>query len=119
MKWIKHRPGEAAGLARCEGPLVVGPVALHSAARRVLVEGYVVHLPAHETAVLGVLMRNPGRVLSRDELLGELGERVGHGRQLPRLMRRLSRRLAVHPLLPRLIERVGSDGYRFTSIRSS
>jgi hypothetical protein len=38
--------------------------------RRVVVEGCVVHLPAREAAILEVLRRNPGRVVSVRELSG-------------------------------------------------
>lgn len=96
--------------------LVVGPVALDRAARRALVAGYVVHLPARKAAILEMLMRNARRVLPATELLAATGDQLDHTRQLRRLLRRLSRRLAISPLLPQLIERVGPDGYRFISI---
>jgi two-component system response regulator RegX3 len=95
--------------------LVVGPVALDRATHRALISGQVVHLPAREAAVLEHLMRQPGRVLPTTELLAAAGEPTDHTRQLARLLRRLSRRLRVHPLLPDLIEQVGAAGYRFTA----
>jgi DNA-binding response OmpR family regulator len=95
-------------------PLVVGPVALDRAARRATVSGQVVHLPAQEAALLEVLMRHPGRVLSPAELLA--APDAEGATRLATLARRLSRRLAVSPLLPPLIELVGPAGYRFTIV---
>jgi DNA-binding response OmpR family regulator len=89
---------------------------LDRAARRALVSGRVVHLPAGEAAILNVLMRSPGRVLPATELLAATGDQRNHPARPRRLIRRLSRRLATNPLGPRLIERVGPDGYRFTPI---
>jgi DNA-binding response OmpR family regulator len=55
--------------------------------RRVQVDGYLVHLPAREAAVLSLLMT--------------------------RLLRRLQRRLAPSPVSPIRIHRVGDNGYVF------
>ena len=115
MRRLTHRPGRGEA-ADTPPPLVVGPVVLDRAARRALVGGRVVHLPAGEAVILEVLMRNPGRVLSASELLAATGGQLEHTAQLRRVLRRVSRRLAINPLLPRLIERVGPDGYRLTPI---
>lgn len=114
MRRIKHRASQTSEPAATQLPLVVGPVVLDLGARRVLIEGHVVHLPVGEAVILDMLMRNPGRVLSRHELSVGADDRTA--RQLARLTRRLCRRLTVSPLLPRLIERVGRDGYRFIPI---
>jgi two-component system KDP operon response regulator KdpE len=97
-------------------PLVVGPAALDRAGRRALIAGHVVHLPAQEAAILDQLMRHPGRVFAATELLAATGQSTENAERLPRLMRRLTRRLEVCPLLPPLIERVEPTGYRFTTI---
>ena len=66
-----------------------------------------------------VLMRNAGRVLTTVELAqatdSDSTEPAHAVRRTRRFMRRLRRRLTVHPLTPVLIERVG-DGFRFTFI---
>ena len=49
--------------------LTSGTIALDEATRRVTVDGGEVELSRQEFAVLECLLRNPGRVLSRDELL--------------------------------------------------
>ncbi|HEY1971073.1 MAG TPA: winged helix-turn-helix domain-containing protein [Pseudonocardia sp.] len=94
--------------------LTVGPVTLDAARHHALLGGYLVHLPAEETAILAVLMRNPGRVITHDELLRATGRSPTSRKRQDRLARRLSGRLLVNPLLPRLIEPVDLIGYRFT-----
>ena len=52
-----------------EAPLVVGGVRVDVAARRVYADDVEVALTATEFDVLGYLMRHPGRVFSRDQLM--------------------------------------------------
>jgi DNA-binding response OmpR family regulator len=101
-------------LAGRRAPLIVGPVALDVSGRRVLVEGFVVHLPVREAAILEVLMQDAGRVVSLSELHSAIGARQAGDDDVARWVRRLSRRLAVSPLLAPLIEFVGTAGYRYT-----
>ncbi len=52
--------------------LVVGEVRLDQADRRVFVDGTEVELTATEFDLLGYLMRRPGRVFSREQLMSEV-----------------------------------------------
>ena len=79
-----------------------------------LVDGIVVHLPVGEAAILEVLMRDAGRVVSLSELHSAIGMRQAGDDEVARWVRRLSRRLVVSPLLAPLIESVGTAGYRYT-----
>jgi len=97
-----------------QAPLIVGPAALDVVGRRVLVDGFVVHLPVREAAILEVLMRDAGRVVSPRELHRAIGARRAGEDDVARWVRRLSRRLIVSPLLAPLIESVGTAGYRYT-----
>lgn len=101
-------------LAGRRAPLVVGPAALDVVGRRVLVDGFVVHLPVREAAILEVLMRDAGCVVSLGELHRAIGARHAGDDDVARWVRRLSRRLVVSPLLVPLIESVGTAGYRYT-----
>jgi DNA-binding response OmpR family regulator len=94
-------------------PLVVGPAALDVVGRRVLVSGFVVHLPVREAAILEVLMRDAGRVVSLKELHSVISARQADDEDVARWVGRLSRRLAVSPLSAPLIESVGTAGYRY------
>lgn len=104
------------GVAQQRTPLIVGPVTLDVVGRRVMIAGCVVHLPVREAAILEVLMRQAGRVVSPRELGAAIGQRHNRNDHLTRWVRRLSRRLMVTPLLPPLIETIDSAGYRYTSI---
>ncbi|MGH3869230.1 MAG: winged helix-turn-helix domain-containing protein [Pseudonocardiaceae bacterium] len=85
--------------------------------RRVLVDGYLVHLPAREAAVLGVLMARPGQLVYRPALVNAgWGTQRAHHSVVDRLMRRLRRRLQPSPLSPARLRRVGDTGYIFGSM---
>jgi DNA-binding response OmpR family regulator len=92
----------------------VGPAALDVIGRRVLVAGFVVHLPVREVTILEVLMREAGRVVSPSELRRAIDEQRAGDDVIARRVRCLARRLAVSPLLAPLIESVGTAGYRYT-----
>jgi DNA-binding response OmpR family regulator len=93
--------------------LIVGPAALDVIGRRVIIEGHMVHLPAREAAILEVLMRHAGRVVSPRELCAAIGQRRNRKDHVTRWVRRLTRRLMINPLLPPLIESVHNAGYRY------
>ena len=125
MRWRPGQPSAPSDRREVEpiaasGIISVGPVDLDLHGRRVLIDGWCVHLPAREAALLMVLMRNAGRVLTTAELAqatdSDSTEPAHAVRRTRRFMRRLRRRLTVQPLTPVLIERVGADGFRFTFI---
>ena len=130
MKWKPQRPGAPGKFAGTLGSRVdvaphavsVGPVLLDVRAQRVVINGWSVYLPAYEATLLMALMRNAGRVLSTTELAQAIGtdprDHARGVRRIERLARRLGRRLLVHPSTPRLVERVGRAGYRFTLVGS-
>jgi DNA-binding response OmpR family regulator len=60
------------GLPDASAPLVVGSVRLDLAQHRVLVDGGEVALTATEFDLLAFLMRRPGRVFSREQLISEV-----------------------------------------------
>jgi DNA-binding response OmpR family regulator len=85
--------------------------------RRVLVDGYVVHLRAREAAVLGVLMVHPGQLVYNPALVNAgWGTQRAHHSAVDRLMRRLRRRLEPSPASPARLRRVGDTGYIFGSM---
>ena len=76
-------------------------ILLDPARRRALIDGYLVHLPARETAILAVLMTHAGQIVHR----ATLADAAGHTDQpdhphLDRLMHRLRRRTQPSPLSP-------------------
>jgi phosphate transport system protein len=94
----------------------VDGVVLDVARRRVIVDGYLVHLPAPETAVLSVLMARAGQIVYRTALAAATGTpHQPHRRALDRMVRRLRRRLQPSALSPARLHRVGDTGYLFGS----
>ena len=61
-----------------DAPLVVGVVSLDPARRQVHVDGVEVHLTQTEFDLLAHLMRRPGRVFSREELLASVWGYAAH-----------------------------------------
>jgi DNA-binding response OmpR family regulator len=75
MRWITRWwcTADRQGPAARRTALIVGPAALDVSARRVIIEGFIVHLPAQEAAILEVLMRHAGRVVPPRELCTAIG----------------------------------------------
>src|SRR5271165_3187844 len=81
-------------------------------------DGGDVALTHNEFALLRVLVRHPGRALSRDYLLDALvGKRAGpFDRGVDVLVGRLRRKIEPDPKEPRLIVTVPGEGYRFDGL---
>ena len=111
-----------AHLRRRRGPATLEPILAAEGLQldpngvRVELDGREVGLTASEFRLLHALMRNPARVLSRDELIDAL-----HGGDDPGIvdrtvdvhLGRLRRKLGDHAASPRFIGTVRSVGYRF------
>ena len=84
--------------------------------RRAQVDGYLVHLPAREAALLAMLMTDAGHLVHRAVLADAAGgiDRAHRG-DLDRQLCRLRRRLEPSPLSPPRLHRIGHDGYLFGS----
>ncbi len=95
--------------------LACGGLVLDDARHRVTRDGRPVVLTAVEYKLLQALMRSPGRVFSRDELLGRLyahGETVVD-RVIDVHIGHLRQKLGEDPAAPRFIRTVRGFGYRF------
>ncbi|MBV9163234.1 MAG: phosphate signaling complex protein PhoU [Pseudonocardiales bacterium] len=109
------RPTRPRALAKTSAQVIEADgVVLDVARRRAYVDGYLVHFPAREAALLGVLMARAGQVVYRAALADAAGtaDQPQH-RALDRLIHRLRRRLQPSPLSPARLHRVGDSGYRF------
>ena len=97
-----------------EGPLEAGGIAIDVAGRRALVRGEPVGLTAREFDLLVFLMRHPGRVFRREELLEQVwGYSFGDLSTVTVHVRRLREKIESDPSDPRLVETVWGVGYRF------
>ena len=76
-------------------------------------DGSVILLSGSEAALLGVLARQPGRVMSRPALLAGLQEGLGQGqnRMIDVRITRLRRKLEPDPARPRYLRTVRGAGY--------
>ncbi|HYN89055.1 MAG TPA: response regulator transcription factor [Ardenticatenaceae bacterium] len=99
-----------------EGTLLrAGDVSLDEEAHRVWVENQPVELTRTEFELLAVMMRSPGRVFSRAELLDRLqgGAIEGYERTIDVHIRNLRAKIEADSRQPRYVETVYGVGYRF------
>ncbi|MBA3287627.1 MAG: response regulator transcription factor [Acidimicrobiia bacterium] len=95
-------------------PLTVGPVTVHERERRVEVDGREVTMTALEFDLLAFLMRHPGEVFRREELLERVwGFTYGDTATVTVHVGRLRARIGDDPATPRLIVTVWGVGYSF------
>lgn len=93
----------------------LGNLTLDSTARRVFKSGQEVQLSAREFDLLSCLMKNAGRALSREDLLGEVwgSDWIGDQRTLDVHVRWLRLKVEDDPASPKYIQTVRGHGYRF------
>lgn len=95
--------------------ITAGPVMLDFGRHVVEVDGRPVELPLKEFQLLGALMRNAGRVVTRAHLLAEVwgSDFYGDERTLDVHIKRLRSRISPGDLKHKLISTVRGVGYRF------
>jgi DNA-binding response OmpR family regulator len=95
--------------------LRAGDIELDTASLRATVAGQPVDLTLTEFQVLATLVRQPGRILSREQLL-EAVHGVsfdGYDRSIDSHIKNLRRKIEDDPRQPRYIQTVYGVGYRF------
>ena len=92
----------------------VGDIVLDTAKKQLLVRGEYIHLTATEYGILNVLMSNPGRVYSAEDIYSRVwdGESFSVENTVMVHIRNLRRKLEVDPNDPRYIKTVWGKGYR-------
>jgi two-component system, OmpR family, response regulator RegX3 len=95
-------------------PLEAGPVRVDPERHEVSVRGTPVDLPPKEFALLELLVRNAGRVLTRDVLIDRIwgADYVGDTKTLDVHIKRLRSRIEEQPHKPTLILTVRGVGYK-------
>lgn len=94
--------------------LRAGPLALDPTARRATRDGDELALTIREFDLLAFLLRHPGRVLGREELMRRVwGWEFGDLSTVTVHVRRLREKVEDDPARPRLISTVWGAGYRF------
>jgi two-component system response regulator RegX3 len=108
----RSEPEEAAPTA-----LEVGPVRLDVDRHRVTVSGQPVPMPLKEFELLELLLRNAGRVLTRQQLIDRVwgADYVGDTKTLDVHVKRLRAKVEPEPKHPRHLLTVRGLGYKFES----
>jgi len=102
------------GVPPVNGKLRAGPIILDKTSHKVTVDTTEVHLSPVEFRLLNFLMKNPGRVFTRRELLENVWERSNHmgQRTVDVHVRRLRAALEPHQC-DQMLHTVRGFGYRF------
>jgi two-component system, OmpR family, response regulator RegX3 len=98
-----------------DGALRAGPVELDADRHEVRVRGELVQLPPKEFALLAMLLRLKGRLLTRDHLIGEVwgADYFGDTKTLDVHVKRLRQKIEEDPHRPAHLLTVRGLGYRF------
>jgi two-component system phosphate regulon response regulator OmpR len=93
------------------GPVQLGPLSFDRARAELSSPSGVVHLTGGEAALLALLARVPGEVLSREALSQELGMDEAGERAIDVQVTRLRRKIEADPREPRFLHTVRGRGY--------
>ena len=115
VRALLRRTAAAAAKQQEAGDLTVGHIRLDPAERSAWKDGAQVELTAKEFDLMELLMRNPGRVYSRENLLNVVWgyEYVGDYRTVDVHIRRLREKLEKNPAEPEYIMTKWGVGYYF------
>ena len=121
VRALLRRTAAAAAKQQEAGDLTVGHIRLDPAERSAWKDGAQVELTAKEFDLMELLMRNPGRVYSRENLLNVVWgyEYVGDYRTVDVHIRRLREKLELDPANPEYIRTKWGVGYYLSSQKSS
>ena len=109
-----------AGEAQAAAAVELGPLVVDLAFRRVLLDGVEVALTRKEYAVLALLARHPGRVITQQQLLKDIWgpSHVENSHYLRIVVGHLRQKLADDPTRPRYIVTEAGVGYRLLDASS-
>ena len=121
VRALLRRTAAAAVKQQETGELTVGHIHLDPAERSAWKDGAPVELTAKEFDLMELLMRNPGRVYSRENLLNVVWgyEYVGDYRTVDVHIRRLREKLELDPANPEYIRTKWGVGYYLSSQKNS
>ena len=121
VRALLRRTAAAAVKQQETGEMTVGHIHLDPAERSAWKDGAPVELTAKEFDLMELLMRNPGRVYSRENLLNVVWgyEYVGDYRTVDVHIRRLREKLELDPANPEYIRTKWGVGYYLSSQKSS
>lgn len=99
-----------------DGTLEVGPVRMDVDRHTVHVDGHQVAFPLKEFELLEILLRNPGRVLTRGQLIDRVwgSDYVGDTKTLDVHVKRIRAKIEPDPSTPALLTTVRGLGYKLS-----
>ncbi|HVD28781.1 MAG TPA: response regulator transcription factor, partial [Mycobacteriales bacterium] len=114
IRAVLRRRGDAAETPPSVGILEAGPVRMDVERHVVAVDGETVSLPLKEFDLLEYLLRNAGRVLTRDTLISRVwgADYVGDTKTLDVHVKRLRAKLEPDPANPKYLLTVRGLGYK-------
>lgn len=117
VRALLRRSGAAVQKQAAKSPLTVGHIRLDPNERSAWKDGVPVDLTAKEFDLMELLMRNPGRVYSRENLLNVVWgyEYIGDYRTVDVHVRRLREKLELDPANPEYIRTKWGVGYYLSS----
>ncbi len=117
IRAVLRRSAPREGADADEGPVRIGALELDPAARVARLEGEELELSRKEFDLLAELMRNAGRVISREDLMSKVWDVnwFGSTKTLDVHIGWLRRKLGDDPGNPRYIETVRGVGFRFAA----
>ena len=117
IRAILRRRGQIVGLHRTATVLEVGPVWMDVSRHVTTVHGEPLALPPKEFQILEHLLRNKGRVLTKDQILEQVwGSHyvgVGDGSTVKTHIKRLRHKIEADPFNPRHVLTVRGFGFKF------
>ena len=118
VRALLRRSGAAVQKQASKSPLTVGHIRLDPNGRSAWKDGVPVDLTAKEFDLMELLMRNPGRVYSRENLLNVVWgyEYIGDYRTVDVHVRRLREKLELDPANPEYIRTKWGVGYYLSSL---
>lgn len=96
------------------GALAVGPIQMNIEKHQVNVKGTQISLPLREFELLEFFMRNPGRVLTRNQIIDRVwgGDYFGDTKTLDVHVKRLRSKIEEDPANPILLQTIRGLGYK-------
>jgi two-component system response regulator RegX3 len=114
IKAVLRRQSPDQDVSESVGALSVGPIRMDIDKHQVSVNGAAVSLPLREFELLEFFMRNPGRVLTRIQIIDRVwgGDYFGDTKTLDVHVKRLRAKIEADPANPVLLQTIRGLGYK-------
>ena len=113
-RYMRFGAFDSNNISKSSNVLTVGGLELHLNDKKLLVDGEPVKLTATEFKILELLMRNPGRIYSAEEIYVNIWNEEGFGVENTVMVhiRHIREKIEINPKEPRYIKVVWGLGYK-------